>query len=197
MAIPLPAYDNSIAADTNNAVRAKAKRLWTAKIELQRLIKTVERAGRAFLVAVVEDTWLLPLKEEATFYNKVPLREFFAYLKGGSGGLEATDIVSHLSATLGWWAEDPRVPEYINRLEDSLRKSVRTTLPIDDKWLPAISTGSLLAAGSFPKQLLDWDSLPRANKTWETWKTTFRLHQFTLEREQRATGEWVDVFGSA
>ena len=78
--------------------------LWTAKIELQRLIKTVERAGRAFLFAVVENTWILPLKEEETFYNKVPLRDFFARLKGRSGGLEATNIVSLLSATLSWWA---------------------------------------------------------------------------------------------
>ena len=105
MAIPLSAYEDSIAADANNAVHAKAKRLWTAKIELQRLIKTAERAGRAFLVAVIEDTWLLPLKEEATFYNKVPLRDFFARLKDGSGSLEATDIVSLLSA------HHPRVSE--------------------------------------------------------------------------------------
>ena len=89
MEVPLLAYNNSIAADANNDVRAKAERLWTAKIELQRLIKTVERAGRAFLVAVVEDTWLLPLKEEATFYNKVPLQDFCAHLKVSSGGLEA------------------------------------------------------------------------------------------------------------
>ena len=74
MEFPLPAYDDNIAADANNAVRDKAERLWTAKIELQRLIKMVEGAGHAFLVTVVEDTWLLPLKEEATFYNKVPLR---------------------------------------------------------------------------------------------------------------------------
>ena len=100
MEISLQGYDDSIAADANNAVCAKAERLWTSKIELQRLIKTVERAGHAFIVAVVKDTWLLPLKEESTFYNKVPLRDFFACLKGGSGGLEATDIVSLLSATL-------------------------------------------------------------------------------------------------
>ena len=62
MEFPLQAYDNSIAADANNAVRAKAERLLTTKIELQRLIKTVERAGHAFLVTVVEDTWVLPLK---------------------------------------------------------------------------------------------------------------------------------------
>ena len=55
----------------------------------------------------------------------------------------------------------------------------------------------LLAAGTFPKQLPNWDSLPRANKTWAAWKTTFRSHQLTLEREQRATGERRYVFGSA
>ena len=64
--VPLPPYDYSIASDATNAVRAKAERLWTAKIGLQTLIKTVERTGRAFLLAVVEDTWLLPLKEETT-----------------------------------------------------------------------------------------------------------------------------------
>ena len=52
MDVPLQAYDDSISAGANNAVRAKAERLWKAKIELQRLIKTVERAGRALLVAV-------------------------------------------------------------------------------------------------------------------------------------------------
>ena len=61
----------------------------------------------------MEDTWLLPLKEEATFYHKVPLCDFFAHLKGGSGSIEAIDIVYLLSATLGWWAKDPRVPKYM------------------------------------------------------------------------------------
>ena len=152
MAVPLPAYNDIIASDVTNAVCAKAERLWTAKIGLQTLIKTVEHARRAFLIAVVEDTCLLPLKEEITFYNKVPLRDFFARLKGGSGGIEATAIVSLLSETLGWWAEDPRVPEYVNRLKEAQRKSIRVSLPIDNKWLAAIATGSLLAAGSFPKQ---------------------------------------------
>ena len=56
----IPAYDNSIASDATNAVRAKAEHLWTTKIGLKTLIKTVERIGRAFLITVVEDTWLSP-----------------------------------------------------------------------------------------------------------------------------------------
>ena len=59
------------------------------------------------------------------------LRDFFTRLKGVSGGLEATDIVSLLLATPGWWAKDPRVSEYINRLKDAQKKLVRATLPID------------------------------------------------------------------
>ena len=141
MEVPLQAYDDSIDADANNTVRAKDERLWTAKIELQRLIKTVKRAGCAFLVAVVKETWIPPLKEDPTFYNKVPLRDFFARLKGGRGGLEATGIVSLLSAMLGWWTNNPRGPKYVNRLEDAQKKSVRKKLPIDDMWLATIATG--------------------------------------------------------
>ena len=56
MEVPLQAYNGKISAAANKAVRAKAERLWTANIKLQRLINTVERSGRALLVAVVEDT---------------------------------------------------------------------------------------------------------------------------------------------
>ena len=34
MAVPIPAYDDSISSDDTNAVCAKAKHLWTAKIGL-------------------------------------------------------------------------------------------------------------------------------------------------------------------
>ena len=62
METPLKSYNNDIAGDAINDVRAKSKRLWTTKIELQRLFKTAERAGNAFFKAVVEETWILPLK---------------------------------------------------------------------------------------------------------------------------------------
>ena len=164
MEVPIQAYNDSIAVNANNAVRAKAESLWTANIKLQQLIKIVKCARSDFLVAVVKETWLLPLKEKSTFYNKMPLRDFFTHLKGGSGSLDATDIVSLLSAMLGWWANNPRVPEYMNHLKDTQKKFVQSKLPIDNMWLATIVTVFLLAAGSIPKQCPDWDSLPHANK---------------------------------
>ena len=62
METPLKSYNNGIATDATDAVCAKAERLWTAEIELQRLVKTVERARRAFIKSVVKETWILPLK---------------------------------------------------------------------------------------------------------------------------------------
>ena len=196
METPLKSYDDGITVDATNSVRTKAEGLWTTKIELQRLIKRVKRSGRAFLVAVTEETWILPLKEKTTFYNMLSLHDFFARLKGGRSGLKATDIIFVLSAMLGWWDNNPRVPEYIKRLEDAQKKSVREKLPINDMWISVITTGSLLSAGSFPKHFPDWDIIPCINKTWATWKTTFHAYQITLEHEQRATGEQGGVFGS-
>ena len=65
-------YDPSIASAATNAVCVKAKREWSAKADLQRLIRAAERHGCTFLTTVVEDTWLLPLKSPTTLQQGVP-----------------------------------------------------------------------------------------------------------------------------
>ena len=55
------------------------------------------------------------------------------------------------------WAEDPCVPEYINALEDTQKKSVRVGLPIVDNLLAAFATASLLEENSFPIDRPKWD----------------------------------------
>jgi len=126
----LVAYNPSIAADASNAVRVQAERVWIAKLERQHLICTVERQLCIFFATIIEDTWLLPLKDSATFFNKVQLRTYLDNIASSSGGLEATDIVHLHAAMHGWWAEDPRIPEYINRIEDAQKKAARANLPI-------------------------------------------------------------------
>ena len=197
MLVALEAYDPSIAANATDAVRARAERNWTARRELQRLIRAVERNGRLFLLSVVEDTWLLPLKSATTFYNQVSLRDMLDHLATTMAGLEATDIISLSVDMQSWWQDDPRVPEYINKLEEAQKKALRAGLSITNEWLAATASLSLLTAGSFSKQRADWDALAPALKTWAAWKTWARTTQQTVEREQRATSARSDVFGSA
>jgi hypothetical protein len=193
----MPAYDPTIAADATDAVRVKAEREWTAKADRQRLIRAAERHGRTFLTTIVEDTWLLSLKSPTTFYNKVTLQDMLQHLATSTAGLEATDIVTLLVDMQSWWEEDPRVPEYINKLKDAQKKALRAALPITNEWLVATASKSLLSAGSFPTQRTVWDSKFPASKTWAAWKQWACESQLTIEREQRASGARGDTFGSA
>ena len=63
MKTPLKSYDDGIAGGATNTVCSKDERLWTANIELQQLVKTVKRAGRAFFKDVVKETCILLLKK--------------------------------------------------------------------------------------------------------------------------------------
>eukprot|EP00804_Cyclotella_cryptica_P017724 CCRYP_001164-RA/>CCRYP_001164-RA protein AED:0.37 eAED:0.27 QI:0/0/0/1/0.33/0.25/4/0/1265 len=197
MTVPLAAYNPAIAVDASNAIRAHAERTWTAKRELQRLIRAVECNGRLFLLHIVEETWLLPLKSDTTFYNQVALSDMLDHLTSNMSGLEATDIISLSIDMQSWWQDDRRVPKYINKLEEAQKKATRANLPLTNAWLAATASLSLLTAGSFPKQRTDWDSLPSTSKIWAAWKTWARTAQQTVKRKQRAPNARADVFGSA
>ena len=197
MLLPLAAYDPAIADDATDAVRTRAERNWSARLALRRLIRAAELHGRNFLLLVVEDTWLLSLKSDVTFYNMVSLRDMLDHLSTNMPGVEATDIITLSVEMQSYWQDDPRVPEYINKLEETQKKAVRSGLPITNDWLAATASLSLLTSGSFPKQRSDWDSLAPALKTWPAWKAWARTTQQTVEREQRATNARSDVFGTA
>eukprot|EP00804_Cyclotella_cryptica_P009896 CCRYP_014167-RA/>CCRYP_014167-RA protein AED:0.40 eAED:0.40 QI:0/-1/0/1/-1/1/1/0/256 len=119
------------------------------------------------------------------------------HLASNMPGLEAMDIISLSVDMQSWWQDDPRVPEYINKLEEAQKKAAHANLPLTNAWLAAPASVSLLTAGSFPKQRTNWDSLPPTSKTWAAWKTWARTAQQTVERKQRATNARADVFGSA
>jgi hypothetical protein len=185
-------YDPSIAANATEAVRVKAEREWPAKADLQRLICAAERHGRTFLTTVVEDTWLLSLKSPTTFYNMVSPQDMLQHLATSTAGLEATDIVSLFVDMQSWWEEDPRVPKYINRLEDAQKKASRSraALPITNEWLAATATKSLLAAGSFPIQRPVWNANLPATKTWPAWMQWARESQIAAHRRAQAACLW-------
>ena len=97
------------------------------------------------------------------------------------------------------WSSDPRIPEYINTLEDAQKKALRAKLPITDAWLVAIASRSLTIARSFPKERPEWDGLTSTAKTWSGWKTAFTAAHFALERSQRVAGDTggSNSFGTA
>ena len=91
--VALAAYDPTVEFNTKTTTHVKAKCKWTSKVALQCLIRAVKRQVRLFFQDIVEEMWLLLMKDAATYYKKLTLRQMQVHLTDSSGGLKATDIV--------------------------------------------------------------------------------------------------------
>ena len=63
---------------------------WSAGTRNQSRKHPVERGVCAYLLALIDETWLRPLKNEITFYTKVTPIEMLAHLTTASGGSSAS-----------------------------------------------------------------------------------------------------------
>ena len=96
-----------------------------------------------------------------------------------------------------WWAEDPRLPEFINRFNDAQKKATRASLPITDNWLASVATSALLSEKSFPNDHPYWDGLVPSAQTWTAWKLKFFPLHSAMEREIWDFFQRGDSFGFA
>ena len=96
-----------------------------------------------------------------------------AHIADSIGGLEVTDVVALLLELPTYWAADPRVPQFVMRMEEAQRKATRANLPISNEWLAAFPTSSLLQENSFPNDRPAWDGKAKSDQTWSAWKGFF------------------------
>ena len=94
-------YDASI-LDNDPARRSKEDNC-SAGTRDQSRKRAIERGACAYLLTLVDETWLRPLKNEITFYTKVTPIEMLDQLTTSSGGLERVDIVDLLFSLAHLW----------------------------------------------------------------------------------------------
>ena len=99
--------------------------------------------------------------------------ELLAELTKANGGLERVNTVKLLVSFTQLWAQDPRVPEYLNGLRDGQKKVKRTGLTFLDDLLAAIASSSLLKANSFPKDRPKWYGKIPEDQTLQSWRDYF------------------------
>ena len=111
------------------------------------------------------------MKNATTCYNKPPSpQDITDHLAANIGGLNNVYVVDLQQAIPKWWREDPRVPEYINRLKDGQEKAVRASVLISNEWLTATATSSILEKNSLTTVRDKWDEILIADKKWTKWK---------------------------
>ena len=83
-----------------------------------------------FILAAMEETWVIKLKDPDTYYNEVTVRQLLDHLAENCDCLNNTDAVDVRIVILAWWDETPSVPKYILRMEKRKNKAEKANCPI-------------------------------------------------------------------
>ena len=114
---------------------------------------------QSFILKVLKYTWVRCPQDPDSFYTRFALMDLLDLLAMHRDGLECADVVAMFSTIHLWWAEDPSVPKFINKFDNSQNKATGASLPITDNWLSAMATFFLLSVKSFPNDCPSWDGL--------------------------------------
>ena len=110
--------------------------------------------------------------------------------------MEQADVVAMFATMHMWWAEDPQVPEFINRSDNAPKKATQASLPITDDWLEAMAKSALLTANYLPNDWPSWDGLVPSDQTWTSWQLKYvPLHSAT-DREMIFSSQFGNSSGS-
>ena len=124
-------------------------------------------------MAVVDKNWYKELEDPYTFYTKVTALKLMDYLTEFCSGLHTVDEVDIPQVMKTLFSDTEGIPQFINTMEASQRKSKRGRLVIKDEYLYAVALKSLLQSGEYETETRDWSKLPEDEQTWAEWKTTF------------------------
>ena len=86
-------YDPEILSDPNNQDTRKREGIFKAQNIRAILVAMTNAEARRFILAVVEETWVIELEDPDTYNNEVTVRHFLGHLSDNGGGLNDTDAV--------------------------------------------------------------------------------------------------------
>uniref|UniRef100_A0A7S4JRA9 Uncharacterized protein n=1 Tax=Odontella aurita TaxID=265563 RepID=A0A7S4JRA9_9STRA len=159
-----------------------------ARINDYCLYVAAERDVQRFVLAVIEDTWVCELKHSTTFYTQVRGISLLAHLQSICSGLHALDALALQNEMKGFHVTAEGIPEYINALEDSQKRSARAGQPITEITLVMIASNAMLTTGQFPRANDDWEELRALERTWAKWKALSRDVDKKVKIKLKAAG---------
>jgi hypothetical protein len=133
-----------------------------------------EKGVSAFIQAIVDDTWIKPLRHPIIFYNNVTACDLFEYLRTNSGGLHNTNLATLPIEMLHYYANEDGIPEFILALKKAREKLARGGVPMSDATLLATAHAQVFTSLHYPEATREWERLPPASQTWESWQTKYR-----------------------
>ena len=94
--------------------------------------------------------------------------------KQGAPAWHALDLLVLYNKMQHYHLEVEGIPEYINLLEDSQRKSGREGHTISDKTILIFASTAMLTSERFPRANDDWEDRAELEETLATWKLAYK-----------------------
>ena len=109
--------------------------------------------AHALILYVVDETWVLELKDKETLFTQVTPRQLLVHLQSICGGLHAIDVLALQNEMLEYHTDSKGILKYINELEAAQKKSKQGTGNnlITDATLLLIATNAMLEMGAHPR----------------------------------------------
>ena len=139
------------------------------------------------MLAVVADTWVGDLQDPDTIYTKVGPEGLFAHLQVGCTGRHA---LVHLALNIEmqrYHLEVEGIPEYINMLKDAQRQAGRAGRTITDETLVLFASIAMLTSERFTRANNYWEDRAERDKTWATWKLSYKQAHAKVRVKAQAT----------
>ena len=190
-AFPIPTRPPTypvIANDATPVERARAEAEHAVLVRDYASFEAAERATAKFIRDAVDELWYRDLRHQHSFYTNVTAKQLIEHLDANCGGLHPSELVNLPTEMMTYYDKADGIPEYIDLLEEGQQKLARANLPMSDDQLLAIASTAVLASGHFPRPTDEWESLPRASKTWAAWKTRYRAAHIARKRQLLASG---------
>jgi hypothetical protein len=155
VAFPIPKclslWDDKIDKDAMVVELKKAEAIHKACTEDYGIWKAAKDDCKKLIRAMVEEVYIIELKDGTTFFHKVNARELLEHLEKNSTGLHALYIVALRTNMLLLYKNAASMPDFILAMEESQKKAKQAKLPILDIELAMYAATSVRGCtGEFP-----------------------------------------------
>ncbi len=150
-------YDPNIPDAATPVVRNRMEAAHTTVVSDFKTYTTAKKGVSAFIQAVVDKTWIKPLRHPITFYNNVTAYNLLEYLRTNSGGLHNTNLTTLPTETLHYYANEDGISEFILALKKAREKLARGGIPMSDAMLLATAHLQVFTSLHYPEATWEWE----------------------------------------
>ena len=180
---PTPIYPT----DATDAQIKATKETHAIQLGIYQLTFNTDQALNQAIVASVDKSYLLPLRDKYTGFASRRAIELVIHLKRVYGPTTPQDFANNFKKLSDPWDPSTTIEELTGKMDDIASYAELGNKPIAETQIIDATYTLLYNSGLYFDALIEWDGKPAAERTWTAFKDYTVKAQTTLFRQQAVT----------